>query len=126
MNIELAKKVLDYIEAHPKEHDQNSFIDHKPVCGTTKCIAGHAMLLSGEFEVKDITVSSSYSFLAIAKAGSNEEADYEAEGRRVLGISSEQANHLFFNLDNDEAIDYLNQLIAYYEQPAIERDEDAP
>lgn len=41
-NAELAYRVLDHIDAHPKNWDQHHW------CGTAKCFAGWAVELSGE------------------------------------------------------------------------------
>ena len=43
MNIDLAEKVLAHVKAHPKLHDQSTW--H---CGTTACLAGWTVALSGE------------------------------------------------------------------------------
>lgn len=56
-NADLAYRVLDYIEAHPEQHNQATFIfgygnlpvlskDNAP-CGTTACFAGWTVLLTG-------------------------------------------------------------------------------
>lgn len=58
-NPALAWRVLDYIEAHPERHNQNSWVssdvleqnvdryDIEGSCGTTACFAGWTVLLSG-------------------------------------------------------------------------------
>lgn len=44
---------LAYIEAHPEEHDQDSWIRRAPDCGTTACIAGTLAQLAGGVPVWD-------------------------------------------------------------------------
>lgn len=46
-NAELAYRVLDHIDAHPKLWDQGQWVA-KAECGTAACFAGWACLLSGE------------------------------------------------------------------------------
>lgn len=44
--IELAKAVMDHIEADPDHHDQTTWLRATP-CGTAGCFAGWTVLLSG-------------------------------------------------------------------------------
>lgn len=44
VNLERLNAVMDYIEAHPEEHDQDS-LGIKTKCGTTMCFAGLAVYL---------------------------------------------------------------------------------
>lgn len=46
MNVELYRRVLEYIEAHPEEWNQESY------CGTSCCFAGHTIALSGHEEIR--------------------------------------------------------------------------
>lgn len=43
-NIQLLRDTIDYIDAHPDEHDQDDWVQP---CGTAFCYAGHAALLAG-------------------------------------------------------------------------------
>ncbi len=45
-NVQLGRKVLDHIIAHPEEHKQDIY-GLQTLCGTRACIAGHAMLRAG-------------------------------------------------------------------------------
>jgi hypothetical protein len=117
MNIELAQRVVDYIEAHPEEHRQSDFIGRNwdNACGTTACICGHAMLLSGEYKIVfDDSRQAAIADLTGAHAG-----EYSAVGKRLLGISQEDMDYLFFVLQDDqEAVDYLKSLIAQEKKKA--------
>lgn len=46
-NEELLRAVADYIEEDPKRHTQSCWVNENWDCGTTGCIAGNALLLSG-------------------------------------------------------------------------------
>lgn len=46
----LGRRVLDYIAAHPEQHDQTSF-GEKTACGTTMCIAGTACFLDEDTKI---------------------------------------------------------------------------
>jgi hypothetical protein len=46
MNTGLARAVLDHLDAHPEAHNQYRW-GFRGECGTTACIAGWALILSG-------------------------------------------------------------------------------
>jgi hypothetical protein len=46
INVPLLRKTLEYITEHPEEHDQEMW-GLKTRCGTTYCLAGHAVQLAG-------------------------------------------------------------------------------
>lgn len=111
MNIELAKKVVAYIEAHPDEHDQGDFVtkDWDNACGTTACIAGHAMLLSGQYTI----AMNEDHWPRLVEAKSHIRALMLADrAEDLLDITMYEREKLFFELqDNDEALAYLKELI---------------
>lgn len=45
-NTELGWKVYEYAKDHPEEFDMDYWVHGQP-CGTTACLAGHALILSG-------------------------------------------------------------------------------
>jgi hypothetical protein len=47
-NAELAYLVLDYIDAHPEQWDQGTWVSRPGDCGTAGCFAGWVCLLSGD------------------------------------------------------------------------------
>lgn len=99
-NTELMLQVADFIESHPEQHDQkNWFVDKKgglvkyPTtteipedrCGTTACVAGWAVVLSG--------IRCTY---------------WWDGGRDVLGITQDEANFLFScSLTTDQVLEAL-------------------
>jgi hypothetical protein len=46
INVPLLRKTLEYITAHPEEHDQRNW-GVKTACGSSYCLAGHAVVLAG-------------------------------------------------------------------------------
>lgn len=49
-NVEKLRETLEYIKAHPKEHDQGIWAGKGP-CGTTRCMAGTVVHLSPDHEI---------------------------------------------------------------------------
>ncbi len=45
-NVQLGRKVLDYVTEHPKQFNMSTY-GQTWSCGTVACLAGHAMLLAG-------------------------------------------------------------------------------
>lgn len=71
-NAELAYRVLDHIDAHPRSHMQDVWVATTP-CGTIACFAGWACLLNGdqvvyadedEVETDDVFVDGAHAFIA--------------------------------------------------------------
>lgn len=110
-NAELAYKVLDYIEAHPEQHDQDEFLhasreldelfdrrEFVPVttdvviqhCGTTACFAGWTALLSG----KTLHASGN------VRDDDGRTIDIERAAADLLGIDQEAACDLFYGADD--------------------------
>lgn len=107
LNIPLARKVLEHIEAHPEEHAQAHFAS-KNECGTTACIAGHALLLSGAYRIDNFD-GDEFDFFE-ASTGKLVLPSDTAQG--LLGLTHDQREELFFALqDKDEALEYLRNLI---------------
>jgi len=47
-NIQLLKDTMDWIKAHPEQHQQSLWGNYsEEACSTTMCFAGHAAVLSG-------------------------------------------------------------------------------
>lgn len=95
----LAKKVLHQITSEPETFSMASFFGR---CGTTACIAGWALILSGEFERNE------RGYL-----------DYEGytgiHGARLLGLPTEEAGTLFYLPNKKDAIARLRELISEVE-----------
>ncbi len=84
MNTELLLKVKAAILADPLKFDMCAFFtaDESSPCGTTACIAGHAVAIdSGELDLSKWNQFSSYHF----------------KGQSVLGLDDGQSNRLFYS-----------------------------
>lgn len=113
MNLELVKKVKAAILAEPKAVNMNHFVncsgdaDHKEgFCGTTGCIAGHAMLQAGLGKFLK-----SYRF--------DIHADELAAG--LLGIPHTEADRLFY-FDRVETGPYADLAVALQQKKPGTRD----
>jgi hypothetical protein len=105
-NVELLKRTLAHIEAHPGEWDQKYYR-----CGTGTCFAGHAALLAGgqwafesdhdEHMVADDADDPMYVF--------DGEIHVSNRAERVLGLASPQADELF---ESYNSLDDLRRIIA--------------
>lgn len=98
-----AQDVLDYIVENPGRHDQRYFVADGSsfqfddnVCGTTMCIAGTAV-----FVTEGVNVLRECTFGAL---------DFEIEGARILGLDWDEANMLFYTMDNNVAVDMTNAI----------------
>ena len=125
INIELAERVLDAIARHPERHNQYTWRSPSetlpPRCKTTMCIGGWAGFLEGGVWVSDDPENDFFGeFLPTPADHPNIVHEYdglrwvppEDRAQRVLNLTNDQANPLFYNCDNEEALAYLRELIA--------------
>jgi hypothetical protein len=105
MNIELAEKVREAIFMDPESHDQGEY-GRITDCGTIACIAGHTLLQDG-YTVK--LTKDNYTQYS-RPDGSAVGFEFE-EARELLGLTSEEAQALFYCMNNEEAIDMLEGYI---------------
>jgi hypothetical protein len=111
MDTQLANDVREAVIMSPEGHDQ-VYYGKVTDCGTTACLAGHAMLLSGYTLRRGRRAGSSAEFLR----PNGSVVDYEFwEAWRLLGLTYGEASHVFHCLNNSEAIDRLEGLIKKYE-----------
>ena len=101
LNLPLAKAVLDKIVSEPESHDQGNWA-YKTECGTVCCIAGWTMLLSGEYEFNDSGYITDHEGYRVG---------HFMAGAELLGLDFEQANNLFYNMDNHGAVLLLKEFI---------------
>jgi hypothetical protein len=99
MNVELAKKVKALIELYPDRHDQRTWsssctTNPAKSCGTTACIAGWVAAAQG-LTVLEVT----------------DRGDIAEWAEEQLDIDNDEADKLFYTLDNDKALAYLGELI---------------
>lgn len=120
LNLPLAEAVLKQITEHPEQHDQSSYGERRSDCGTTHCIAGWAIQLSPDVVEYDWIDSwqgpyeamSSVRFRDGRRLGDSWRSEPFAAARDLLGLSEEDADWLFLECGDTEAVGYLRQLIA--------------
>lgn len=109
MNTLLMEQVMTFIKDHPEKHNQKTWVgaDYDPVtdeaCGTTCCFAGHAMLLSGEYSVKNFgdKYDPDYGFI-YSDTGEEFEDSERDVAQKLLGLNLMEAEHIFYSgVSND-------------------------
>lgn len=102
-NPELGRMILKHVDAFPESFDMATFFNP---CGTTACLAGHALLLDGGYELKGLRSDSRPGFYR--PDGSYVE-DIELEALNLLGMAEEEyfddnKPPVFYTGDADDAI----------------------
>lgn len=105
LNVELAEKVLSHIEGDPDSHYQGSWIND---CGTTACIAGHAMLASGEY-IRELDENGKYARLI--HRVTRQQSEPLIAAKDLLGLDGFQAQSIFMEMEEDQAIAKLRYLV---------------
>lgn len=114
---QLAGRIVDQIERQPLTFDMTSWVssqediidwrtgEYSGECGTTRCVAGWAVqLVSLAGERNDDTRR------RIARDAGLDSASWSSVGAHLLGLDDAQAQHLFLDLRERPALDYLKQL----------------
>jgi hypothetical protein len=129
MNVELAKLVLKQITTHPDTFRMNEWIAETP-CGTTACIAGHVLLLSGYTYNRHLLPDQcAYDTFA---SPDGQPVHPEGAAFRLLELTDEEYGYtgcehgfescgcgpLFF-LTEAQAIARLEKLIEFHDQPDL-------
>ncbi len=108
LNLPLARKVYEHITAHRAEFGMREWAV-KRECGTTMCIAGHAVTLAGyELAFRQTPMSHIYGEHASEVVDGR---DIEEVARQLLGLDQVKAWNLFHIPDNETAIAALGNLI---------------
>lgn len=98
LNTALLAKVRDQITAVPELHEQDDFENPLGECGVTRCVAGWAILIDALDKGESVTSfrqSTAYQDSGKAPSGF---------ARKLLGLTDEEAENLFFQTDNEEAV----------------------
>lgn len=104
LNVELMTQVLDYFEHHPKVMNM-VVVARKGVpdvtedggCGTTYCIAGLALAMSGRLRDYYITNADPHAPDVTENFVQNFN-NWFVEGREVLGLTPRQADRIFYHV----------------------------
>jgi hypothetical protein len=106
-NYEMLRKVYDQVTIHPETHDQEVFI-----CDTRRCIAGWTIEFSTEWEFDTVATVKPVGMSTVEALDLGEVESVSAAAKEILGLTDDEADYLFFCESNDEAIRYLEKLIA--------------
>lgn len=124
-NTELMLRVWTHLTEHPEAHNQRNWgerpwdivdihapdaeITYENVCGTKMCLCGDAMLLSGYRLGYFKRRSRASGFM---RPDGSTDGDFVTEGAGLLGLTNEEAVHLFTcTMDNGDALMLLRSLI---------------
>lgn len=103
LNEQMLDLVINFIQLNPDKHDQESWVavtydeSDGEICGTTCCVAGHALLLSGDWTLKEVMNHSGEIVdvdIVSADDGSTR-PHYSREAAKVLGLTTGEADSLF-------------------------------
>lgn len=92
---ELAQRILDQITAHPETHNQDTWSNENGACGTTYCIAGWAVALNAE--PGEDARRNAVTRARLARELAAPDAHWPTLGQKLLGLSEEAAEDLFFS-----------------------------
>lgn len=110
MNTELGRKVLDHVTAHRDQFDMRKWGEGNEACGTTACLAGWAMLLSGySLRDWDIFVRPDGSF--VPRGYRNDEGAALLELSEAERYGDVGQHTLFGEPDDDKAIERFRALL---------------
>lgn len=103
VNVKLMQRTMRYIERHPKEWDQRTFVSE---CGTTACFAGRACALdggvwldtdrmvlevNGDDKRKDVSLDYYHSSCGPV-------IEPYVRAKRILGLTGREADSIFFDM----------------------------
>lgn len=124
-NRQHAQDILDYIKAHPEEHEQYSWVqdpnDISPSaspetgCGTTMCLAGTSVFLTeGPRGLKKIYTEIANNEVAYLMQETDDLIDeddiFVQKGADNLGLDYHEANELFTIMSNETAVNAMQAL----------------
>lgn len=106
---ELIKRLADYIEAHPEEHDQSVW-GYRNACGTTACAAGHTVILAGHTPKWDDDLDGREGFwmMGVEGFGCSDVGDVAQD---LLGLSGHEATRLFYSSPNEDVVPFLRTIL---------------
>ncbi len=103
---DLAAEVLKAIAADPEKHKQSDW-GTKTACGTTMCVAGWTTWLTGEAGFRQSYLPEEQ-FLNVIDTDSF----VEERAKELLGLSDDDAERLFYYMNNDGARAALEYIAA--------------
>lgn len=103
-NIEMFKKIHNQITRHPETHYQGTFEESRPVCGTTRCVAGWAVHFWGAENGFAGTVNELLGMYVANHMDPKEWIEIEDAAAHLLGLSEREAYQLFYNFNESDAV----------------------
>jgi len=121
-NPRLGRKVLDFVTAHRDQFDMGAWGYTSHACGTTGCLAGWAMILSGY----TLAVNQSSGAETFRRPDGSEVSDEGGEAQELLGLTAGERDNgsgasPLFLMYEDEAIERFRELVEASEARAAER-----
>lgn len=115
-NYELIKKVYDYIVDNPDQHAQGLWAIKANSCGTVACVAGHALIFSGldiEWEIGPSRCNDGEEVARIrcVTMPDGRKATIPVGAAEVMGLTWAEAEKLFLDTTDEEAIDMLADML---------------
>lgn len=116
-NYELIEKVHRHIVDNPEQHDQALWAVKANSCGTVACAAGHALIFSGLDIMWEVTPAKASSIgeeirrMRFARMPDGRREAISVAAREVMGLTRAEAEKLFFDTDDDEAVDMLAEIL---------------
>lgn len=115
----LRKAVLEQITLFPETHDQADWEIYNNECGTTRCIAGWAVMLAkpghqSAEEALHYVVQENMDDAEIFDISFNGGGDFFSIGKRLLGLYEFEADKMFLT-DDERAIELLKARIRDYD-----------
>lgn len=121
INTAMFQRIHHQITTHPESHNQSFFEMAAVSCGTTRCVAGWAVW----FEAEDrpelgggavFEIASTYLEVEGLPAPGSPAAGgriaSEIAAAHILGLDTDAADRLFYTLDNDRAVECVEELAA--------------
>jgi len=121
----IAKKVYDEITTHPELHDQGAFVKSGSpdvaVCDSPKCVAGWAVHFSKSYDIKfqpyEYPNAPEHSGYWLAwNIAEEKHMDFDDAAADVLGLDDKQADRLFYESNDAEAVAEVEELVRAEEQ----------
>lgn len=107
----LGEIVLDHLIQHPEQHDQTSF-GWRDECGTTACVAGWTIIFAEQQGMQiNWGPNGGIGVLSTVHMPDGNCLVPFVAAWKLLGLEYDQAERLFYGMDEDQARAYLRELL---------------
>lgn len=112
-NIELFRRIISHARQHPEEYDQTRYRAQR-TCGTTYCIAGHAVIMThGEVQMLTYDDRLNLGRFADFRLPDGRYGDWMGTGAKALGLTIYQAEVVFSANNSLERVERMVDLLAW-------------